>query len=111
RVLGAVVGGVGACGTIDIVRMVEGVRVGADNVREATVVRAETSIWEVVASNVLSQWSNPNNEPKFGRRVLGAVVGGVGACGTIDIVRMVEGVRVGADNVREATVVRAETSI
>nr|GFD21642.1 hypothetical protein [Tanacetum cinerariifolium] len=54
--------------------------------------------------------SNPNNEPKFGRsyrRLLGAIVGGVGAYGTVDIVGMVEGVRVGADNVREATVVGA----
>nr|GEU58704.1 hypothetical protein [Tanacetum cinerariifolium] len=62
------------------------------------------------ASNVLSRWSNPNNKPKLGRsckRVLGAVVGGVGACGTVDMVAMVEDVRVDADNVRGDTVVGA----
>nr|GFC26714.1 hypothetical protein [Tanacetum cinerariifolium] len=30
--------------------------------------------------------------------VLRVVVGGVGACGTVDMVGMMEGVRVGADN-------------
>nr|GEU77412.1 hypothetical protein [Tanacetum cinerariifolium] len=63
-----------------------------------------------LASNVLSQRSNPNNEPKFGRScrsVLEAVVRGVGACGTVDMVAMVEGVRVGADNGRGATMVGA----
>nr|GEX84501.1 hypothetical protein [Tanacetum cinerariifolium] len=49
RVLGAVVGGVGACGTLEMVGMVRGVRVGAVNVREATIVEAGTSIWEVVS--------------------------------------------------------------
>nr|GFC16367.1 hypothetical protein [Tanacetum cinerariifolium] len=49
RVLGAIVGGVGACIVVVIVAMVEGVRVGADMGRGATEVGICTSIYEVAS--------------------------------------------------------------
>nr|GFA58429.1 hypothetical protein [Tanacetum cinerariifolium] len=55
---------------------------------------------EKFAFNVFSRLSNPNREPKLGRsyrRVLGAVVGRVGACCVVVIVAMVEEVIVGGD--------------
>nr|GEY03167.1 hypothetical protein [Tanacetum cinerariifolium] len=66
---------------------------------------------EKLSSNVLSRWSNPNNEPEFSRfcrSMLGSVVEGVGDCCTVVMVAMVEGVRVGADTGRGATVALVE---
>nr|GEW51618.1 hypothetical protein [Tanacetum cinerariifolium] len=66
------------------------------------------------ASKVLSRWSNPNKEPKFGssyRDVLGAVADeGAGACCTCEMIGMDGRERVGAVNRRCSTVVVNEIS-
>nr|GFA98274.1 hypothetical protein [Tanacetum cinerariifolium] len=71
-------------------------------------------LFEMELKKILIEKMEDNKEPKLGRscmRVLGAVVGGVGACCVVVRVAMVEGVIVSADMGRGATKVRVCTSI